>query len=262
MVRRRKRKNNLKPVFLILAIGAIVFCAYLFQDEIKKFFTTGEGTKSMTLEGYKSNLKNYSVFGIDVSQYQADIDWQTLTNKQKIDFVFIRATAGINHLDRKFIKNWSGAKQSNIIRGAYHYYRPDENSTEQAKFFIKNVVLEQGDFPPVLDIEKYSRVQSLTSLKNGLLNWLRIVEEHYGVTPILYSYNKFYVGALADDKRFEKYPVWIAWYNLQANPSSVIKSWVFWQFTDKGQFEGITGDVDVNVFNGKKHELDGLRIKN
>jgi lysozyme len=35
--------------------------------------------------------------------------------------------------------------------GAYHYYRPNENSLEQAALFIKTVSLKKGDFTPVLD---------------------------------------------------------------------------------------------------------------
>jgi len=259
--KRRRRKIN-KKTWLILIISLVLaFVIYEYHDTITNLFEKKENQRK-SYKDFKAELSQYTVFGIDVSQYQAEIDWKKLKEAQSIDFVFIRATAGKDHLDKKFKKNWASAKEKNIIRGAYHYYRPDENSTDQANFFIKNVKLEVGDFPPVLDIEKYSKVQSLISLKNGLLNWLDIVEEYYGVTPILYTYNKFYVSTIADDKRFDKYPVWIAWYNTKQNPQNVVKDWVFWQFTDKGQIEGIVGDVDVNAFNGKIQELDGLRIKN
>jgi lysozyme len=104
-------------------------------------------------------------------------------------------------------------------------------------------------------------VQSVNSLKSGLLNWLTLVEEHYGTTPILYTYNKFYVSTIQTDRRFDKYPVWIAWYNIKGDPNTILNDWVFWQFTEKGLFDGIEGNVDINVFNGKKQDLDGLRIK-
>jgi lysozyme len=37
--------------------------------------------------------------------------------------------------DWQFDENWRGAKKNNLIRGAYHYYRPNENSLEQAALY-------------------------------------------------------------------------------------------------------------------------------
>ncbi len=257
----RRRKKIIRKRFLITLV--VLVCAgaiYYFWPNFIQFFKRHQ-QEPQSLESYKSKLNKYSVFGIDVSTYQQTIDWETVLEKQEIDFVIMRATAGSNNADKQFKRNWKALDDTDIIRGAYHYYRPNENSEKQAKFFIKHTKLEKGDLPPILDIEKYSRVQSVNNLKTGLLNWLKIVENHYGVTPILYSYNNFYVTTLANDERFDKYPVWIAWYNLTKDPSTVKKDWIFWQFTDKGIIEGIEGPVDVNVFNGKKVELNGLRIR-
>jgi lysozyme len=261
--RRKKKKRELKPqsrLLLVITILAILCLGYVYFPLIMNYIREPE-LQGKEIEEYRKDLPEYSAFGIDISHYQKDINWNKIFKEQKIDFVIIRATAGIDNFDRKFIKNWKAVKDAGAIRGAYHYYRPDENSKEQADFFIKNVNLQEGDLPPILDIEKYSRVQSLTSLKNGLLNWLQIVEEYYGITPIIYTYNKFYINSIIDDERFKRYPIWIAWYNINKRPDSVLKDWIFWQFTDKGKIKGIDGDVDINVFNGKIQELDGLRLK-
>jgi lysozyme len=258
--RRRRHKKSSKQIVWLAVVFIAAIGVWFFYSDVTELFKT-KNRKSEDYSVFKKTLKAYSVFGIDISQYQTDIDWEKLTKEEKIDFVIIRAIAGKDRLDTKFETNWESAKDNKIIRGAYHYYRPDENSTDQANFFIKNVKLEKGDLPPILDIEKYSRIQSLTSLKNGLLNWLKIVEEHYGITPILYTYYNFYISTLSEDNRFNKYPVWIAWYNINGNPANIKKDWVFWQFTDKGRLKGIEGDVDVNVFNGKLQDLDGLRVK-
>ena len=45
--------------------------------------------------------------------------------------------------------------------------------------------------PPILDIEKMPKGQSMSRLKEGLQNWLTLVEQHYGVKPILYSGEKY-----------------------------------------------------------------------
>ncbi|HOZ29700.1 MAG TPA: glycoside hydrolase family 25 protein [Bacteroidales bacterium] len=259
MVRRRRKKKYSTTIKIVLIVTAIVAVCVFYSDIMDLFRPVLQKVEKYS--NIKRDLKDYTVFGIDVSEYQTDIDWKKLCENDRPDFVIIRACAGKNKLDKKFLTNWKSAKEIGIIRGAYHYYRPDEKSTEQAEFFIKNVQLEAGDLPPVLDIEKFSRVQSLNSLKSGLLNWLKIVEEHYGITPILYTYNKFYTAAIADDPRFAKYPVWIAWYTTRGDPSKITEDWVFWQYTDKGSLSGIKGNVDVNVFNGKIQDLDGLRKK-
>ena len=99
----------------------------------------------------------------------------------------------------------------------------------------------------MLDIEKYSKVQSVTSLKNGLLNWLSIVEAHYGVVPIIYTYSNFYEKVITDDKRFKKYPIWIAHYSEKENPKKLPSDWVFWQFCEDGRLEGIETYVDIDL---------------
>ncbi len=199
------------------------------------------------MQTYRQMYPQYSLFGIDVSEYQGDIDWETLVDKNKIDFAFVRATAGSDTKDRNFSENWRQLKKYNVPRGAYHYYRPNENSTDQANLFIKTVVVEKGDFVPVLDIEKYSKVQSITSLKNGLLNWLSIVEAHYGVVPIIYTYSNFYEKVITGDKRFKKYPIWIAHYSEKENPKKLPSDWVFWQFCEEGRLEGIETYVDIDL---------------
>ncbi len=187
--------------------------------------------------------------GFDVSEYQEKIDWENLGKIEDtfaLDFVFIRATAGKDKKDKRFKENWKSAKKKGIIRGAYHYYRPNENSIQQANNFIATVKIEQGDLPPVLDIEKLPRTQSLDSLKIGLRRWLDRVEQHYKMKPIIYSGESYYTDFLK--KEFSDYTFWIANYNFWKKRPD--KHWLIWQFTEKAQIEGVKGLVDVNLFNG------------
>ncbi|MDR2834720.1 MAG: hypothetical protein LBV69_00770 [Bacteroidales bacterium] len=260
--KRKVKKSNKKSIIItiiivVFVIGILLKLYYPFFSSY--FFKSNENLKS--IDEFKIELPEYSTFGIDVSTYQDDIQWDTVFKYQKIDFVFIRATAGNNNFDKRFVKNWSILSKKNIIKGAYHYFRPDESSEKQANFFIKNVKLETGDLPPILDIEALSKVKNLNDLKSELLNWLNIVEKYYKITPILYSYNNYYSYFLTTDKRFQKYPLWIAWYNTKERPNKIAEDWVFWQFSDKGKIIGIKENVDVNVFNGSLKDLDGLRIK-
>ena len=169
----------------------------------------------------------------------------------------VRATAGSNKVDLKFKKNWKNLTESMYIQGAYHYYRPDENSTDQANNFIKNVKLRKGHLPPILDIEKMPKGQSMEKLKEGLQNWLSIVEKHYRVKPIIYTGEKYYEDFLQQD--FPSYQFWIANYNPWKE--KIEADYLMWQFTEKAKLHGINELVDVNVFNGSVDDLKKVCIK-
>jgi lysozyme len=64
------------------------------------------------------------------------------------------------------------APKKQPYRGAYHYYRPNENSLEQATLLLKRF-LEKSGFP-VLDIERLPENQSVT--ENRIKRWLIAVE--------------------------------------------------------------------------------------
>ncbi|HOE03932.1 MAG TPA: GH25 family lysozyme [Bacteroidales bacterium] len=264
--RSRKTKGKGKSLFYVF-VALIVFIAagliYL------KFFAKVTAPVAVenpykgdnSFQSYVTHFSKYTVFGIDVSEYQKNIDWKKVAAEKGMKFVFIRATAGKDRVDRNFVTNWYAAGRNDLIRGAYHYYRPDENSAVQAENFIKTVSLLPGDLPPVLDIEAYSRVQNTSSLKTGLLNWLETVEKHYGVTPILYTFPSMYKSLFRNDVRFNKYTVWISYLRITGDAADVAPEWKFWQFSHGGIVNGINSKVDVDVFNGKTEDLEKLVIK-
>lgn len=251
-------------MFSILALLMVVFSVlvYQYRDGIlyylgyKSRHSNSLAPKDRELHDIRiyevlSNYKSKTI-GIDVSQYQGKIDWSDIKKVDDfiVDFVIIRATAGKNKVDEKFKYNWKKTK-SKYIRGAYHYYRPNENSLLQAENFIKTVKLKKGDLPPILDIEKLPKTQSIDSLKVGLKRWLTKIEKHYKVKPIIYSGESYYNDFLKDE--FSAYPFWIANYNFWRKEMD--NDWLLWQFTEKAQVNNIEGLVDVNVFDGIKLQL-------
>ena len=262
---KRKTKKSWTTRILLFSISFLVlvvtaFTVYQFRDGVLYYlgFKTNKNVNALSKEERKiADIRIYEVLsnhpdkvvGFDVSQYQGTIQWDDIKKIEdtfQLQFVFVRATAGKNKVDSQFKNNWKQAKKHQFIRGAYHYYRPNENSIQQADNFIQTVQLEPGDFPPVLDIEQLPKKQSLDSLKVGLKRWLTKVEKHYKVKPIIYSGESYYNDFLK--KEFSDYPFWIANYNFWRNqPDS---HWLLWQFTEKAQVSGIKGAVDVNIFNG------------
>ena len=212
------------------------------------------------LKGYGICMPSgYQVHGIDISHYQGDINWnmlkQTRQGQFPISFIFMKATEGGDYADDKFVANFDSAKAHGFIRGAYHFYNPKTDANKQADFFIRSVKLEPGDLPPVLDIEKKGK--DIKKLQADLKVWLRKVESHYGVKPIIYASYKFKTRYL-NDSVFNSYPYWIAHYYVDSVRYE--GDWKFWQHTDVGTLPGIEEKVDLNVFNGGKSELDALRI--
>ncbi|GAA3736570.1 glycoside hydrolase family 25 protein [Flavobacterium ginsengisoli] len=225
----------------------------LDEDEVDKHLSDVRNIR--VLENHKGK-----VIGIDVSEFQGKVDWEEveiLDEKYPVQFVFIRATAGNDRVDRQFKRNWEGAKENKIMRGAYHYYRPNENSIEQADLFIKTVKLQKGDLPPVLDIEKLPKNQPLDSLKKGLKRWLNKVEKHYQVRPIIYSGERYYSDFLKEE--FSEYLFWIANYNFYRE--KIEDDWLFWQFTEKASLPGIKHRVDVNIYNGDLEQLHFITVE-
>jgi lysozyme len=225
----------------------------LDEDEVDRHLSDVRNIR--VLENHKGK-----VVGFDVSEFQGKVDWEEveiLDEKYPVQFVFIRATAGNNYVDRQFKRNWTGAKENKIMRGAYHYYRPNENSIEQADLFIKTVKLQKGDLPPVLDIEKLPKNQPLDSLKKGLKRWLNKVEKHYQVRPIIYSGERYYSDFLKEE--FSEYLFWIANYNFYRE--KIEDDWLFWQFTEKASLPGIKHRVDVNIYNGDLEQLHFITVE-
>jgi lysozyme len=230
--------------------------AYYFSFRSRHELKTANTTKIEGARIFQVLCKHSSnVFGLDVSEYQGDIHWEevkTVEDTFQLAFAFIRATAGKDKMDAKFKHNWSKAKENGFVCGAYHYYRPNENSIKQADNFIKTVTLKKGDFPPILDIEKLPKTQSIDSLKVGLRRWLTKVESHYGVKPIIYSGESYYKDFLK--KEFKGYSFWIANYNFFVE--QIKDDWLFWQFTEKATIPGIKGPVDINIYNGTPKMLN------
>lgn len=201
-------------------------------------------------------------FGIDISHYQRkeDIEWDSLSIGNRtipIKFVILRGTMGNKSADRHFDEFWKIAKKHELIRGAYHFYRADEDPVMQANNFLSNVKLESGDLPPVLDIEKIPKRKTNKKLIEDLKIWCRIVEETYGKKPIIYTYYHYYKDFLRGE--FDDYPLWLANYNDVPQPSPT-DDWKIWQFTENGIVYGINTKVDVNVFNGNMWSLKRMTL--
>jgi len=196
--------------------------------------------------------QQHAVHGVDVSRWQGDIDWQTLRS-QGANFVFIKATDGGDHLDPMFRKNWDGAHQAGLKRGAYHFFYWCRAASEQADWFIRNVPKVKGALPPVIDVEwNHLSACKKRPSREVVLEKMRVfmerLEAHYGQRPIIYTAPDFYEDNLKG--AFKNYPFWLR--SVAAHPSKRYpnRNWVFWQYSGSGLSQGVGGKIDLNVFHG------------
>ncbi|MBX3197152.1 MAG: hypothetical protein KF894_03260 [Labilithrix sp.] len=199
--------------------------------------------------------------GVDVSYYQADVDWA----KVKADgqtFAFVRVSDGISHPDTKFAQNWPATKQAGLVRGLYQFFRPARDVAAQVDLLADMLDaaggLQPGDLPPVLDLESDGGLPAATVVARAK-QWIALIEDKYGVKPIVYT-AAFMSNIIGNN--FAGYTLWVANYQTSCpTMPSGWTDWTFWQDSDKGKVDGVNTPVDTNFFNGSLADLAALTVQ-
>lgn len=209
-----------------------------------------------------SPMKLKSALGIDVSHFQGEVSWAEI-KANNISFAYTKATEGQSWVDPKFQKNWSNMLNAEITRGVYHFYSSEASGSAQAQHFIQTVGdLKPGDLPPVIDIEKRGIIGSVepAEVQKEVKMWLKIVEDKYGIKPIIYTNNPI-ADEYLNHPDFAEYLLWIAEYDVEKPKTPTAweaKGWAIWQRTERGSIEGEIGNVDLDT---SRVSLDGLVLR-
>ncbi len=216
------------------------------------------------------------IYGIDISRHQHEkgrkrysINWSDLRitslgpkhNAEgqtfPVSFIYIKSTEGTTVRNRYFIKDYAAARSQGIRTGAYHFFSLTSPALAQATYFVNHTLFRPGDFPPVLDVEpteaQIRKIGGTEELLRRVRIFMEYVERRTGMKPILYINQGFvnrHLANAADIK--QRYNVWIARYG-EYKPDVKL---VYWQLTPDGRVNGITGPVDINVFNGYQGQWD------
>lgn len=241
---RKRRKTWLLLLILALLVPLSALAGYLMYRGTVRF------------NGLFAS--RYPVRGVDVSNYQGDIDWPLLA-QQDVGFAFIKATEGRDFLDQRFETNLENARQTGIRVGAYHYFTFTSSGEDQARHFISVVPKFDGMLPPVIDLEfdaaKSRNMLDRPTVIRELAACLDALEAHYGLRPIIYAPVSAYRAYVKGD--FDDYDLWIR--NVYFPPALFgIGHWTFWQYADNGQLQGYTGpekNIDLNVYAGSADQF-------
>jgi len=200
-----------------------------------------------------------TVKGIDVSYYQGTIDWTRVKN-DGVRFAFLRVSDGTGFVDPKFPTYWAQSKAAGVMRGAYQYFRPNQDPIAQADLLLAKIgTLAPDDLPPVIDVEADGGLAPAQVAAKVKL-WVDHVEAALGVTPIVYTGFYFWRDQVGAPAFAAASPLWHAQYTSAACPNipGPWSDWAFWQYTDSGSVDGIPGNVDMNRFNGTFTDLMAL----
>lgn len=185
--------------------------------------------------------------GIDISRYQGTVDFDRVA-ADGIDIVYMRAGEGNDYIDPEYERNYQQAREAGLKSGAYLYVTATtvDEGREQAKFFASLLQGKEFACRPVMDFENLRGLNRQTA-NDIALAFLQTLEEETGVTPAIYT-GAYKVEAVWDAD-LAAYPLWIAEYGAEEpKTTGAWKEWSGFQYTDKGQADGIDGDVDLDRF--------------
>jgi lysozyme len=199
--------------------------------------------------------------GIDVSHHQGAIDWKKVAHSG-VSFAYIKLTDGQNFTDPRFTQNWHGAKTAGLLRGAYHFFHPHSDPDIQAEHFVRRLATDQGELPPMLDIE-VSDGASPEQLLMAAKRWTDHVALALSCRPFIYTSASFWKQAARNSASLSEFPLWVAHYTDADRPAvpSAWPEWTIWQYSQSGNISGIDGPVDLNVFGGTTDDLCSFFVR-
>lgn len=205
-----------------------------------------------------------SVKGLDVSSHQGNVNWRgAWTNGAR--FAYIKATEGTSYRNPYFAQQYNGSYNVGMIRGAYHFARPNISSgTTQADYFVAHGGGWSRDgktLPGALDIEwnPYSGGTCYGLSQAGMVAWVKAFSDEYHRKttrwPVIYTATSWWSQCTGNRGDFTSTnPLWVARY--ASAPGTLPYAWrfyTFWQYADSGVFPG-----DQNTFNGAYDRLQAL----
>ncbi len=191
--------------------------------------------------------------GIDVSEHQGVINWETVS--REVDFAFVRLgyrgyANGNMVTDAYYSTNMQGAIANNVPVGVYFYSQATsyEEGVEEANYVLSQLGDYNLSYPIVLDREDPMQEDARTNNMSveqhtqAALGFLETIEAA-GRSTMIYT-NQMYYALYLDLEQIYKYPVWFAQY---ANEPVWPYEFSIWQYSESGEVPGIYGPVDMNI---------------
>ena len=196
-------------------------------------------------------------YGIDVSYYQKDIDWEAVA-ADGIDFAIIRVgfrgygSEGTLNEDERFQEYIAGALDAGIDVGLYIFSQAvnEDEAREEAEFVLERIGDYEISYPIAFDWEPLNYAGSRSMgfdygvLTGCALAFCEVIEEA-GYTPMVYlnpsfAYLRYDIAELMDAQK----TIWLAHYTDNTN---YLYDFQLWQYGSSGSVNGIAGRVDMDI---------------
>jgi GH25 family lysozyme M1 (1,4-beta-N-acetylmuramidase) len=204
------------------------------------------------------------VYGMDVSGYQGNVAWST-AYANGARFAYVKATEGTTYTNPSFGQQYNGSYNVGMIRGAYHFARPNvSGGATQADYFVNHGGGWSRDgktLPGALDVEwnPYSGGTCYGLSASGMVSWILAFSNEYHARtsrwPVIYTATSWWSQCTGNSHDFSSTnPLWVARYSSSAG--TLPYAWgyyTFWQNADSGTFPG-----DQDQFNGAYSQLQAI----
>lgn len=212
-------------------------------------FTRGEDG-SLRYTGMEGTVR----LGVDVSDYQANVDWQRLA-AQGVDFAILRVgytgyTKGTHRADSAFARHLQNAHAAGLDVGVYYFSQAltvQEAAAEAAHVLtlLQGVSLELPvyfDWEPVSADDSRTASYGYTHLTESAAAFCRVIESGgYAAGVYLNRQQGYYHYDLS---RLADYALWVADYN---DYPDFYYAFDMWQYTDSAALDGMPTQADLNL---------------
>ncbi len=212
--------------------------------------------------------------GIDVSEWQGDIDWNTVKN-EGVEFAIIRVGyRGYVYSrlveDKKVRQNIQNAKAAGLKIGLYFYSKAitTDEAKEEANFVksvIGNTIL---DLPIFLDVEYDGNADRLlnanlsSDAQTNIINTFISTCNGYGYSAGVYASASVLANKMNASSISSIGSIWVAHWTNNTNYSG---TYSFWQYADNITLSGVSGNngvVDADVWYDTSTSVAMYRIYN
>lgn len=239
---------------------AIADISYLIKTEAdidaKKEDTAVNDAENEGESGGNATIKTVdgARFGIDVSKYQGDIDWEEV-KKSDVEFAIIRcgyrgSSTGAIVVDPYFEKNMAGAEAAGILVGVYFFTQATNNveAVEEASAVLTLIKPYKVTYPVFIDTEGAGG--------KGRADNLEVIDRSFavqtfcetirtgGYTAGIYASKNWFNNKLDVTKLSADNVTWLAEYKDKPTYGGTYQ---MWQYSSSGKISGIEGRVDMNL---------------
>ncbi len=208
--------------------------------------------------GYLTCLTGESWLGVDVSQYQGQIEWQQVAQTD-VEFAMVRlgyrgwGAEGVIRADSRGLENLQGAADAGLLVGAYFFSQAItvEEAEEEARFLLQLLDGRKLDMPVVFDWETVSSEDARTAgmdaktLNACALAFCREIEAAGYEAMVYFNLDlaRWKLDLLSLQQ--EGYDFWLAFYSDSLNYAHKVQ---MWQYSCDGAVPGIQTRVDLNLY--------------